>query len=280
MIPHRPPRRLPAHIYRVRRAVAATVLVLMVFGVLQLAGVAGGGSDGDEAATTTTAPVTTTTIPDPPPCADGDVVIAEDPTASWATALVDTERSLPDRYVPPDLENISQAGFPFTEGQALRGLVMPDLRALREAAAANGTPIGLLATFRSYAQQVDLYARRVDQMGSSEAGSRVARPGHSEHQLGTTLDVTDEGATDVDQAWAASPTGQWVASNAHEFGFLVSYPSGAEDRTCYDFEPWHLRYVGRELAAAVIDSGLTLREYLYAFSPPAAAAPATTAPSG
>src|SRR3546814_11900599 len=93
-------------------------------------------------------------------------------------------------------------------------------------------------------------------MGASEAGSRVARPGHSEHQLGTTIDVTDEGATDVDQSWGASPAGQWVASNAHKFGFLLSYPSNDQPRTCYDYEPWHLRYVGREQAADVIASGL------------------------
>lgn len=275
-------RRESPQVYRLRRAVAATATVLAVFAVLQLAGLAGG--DRNEVAATTTTSSTTTTIPAPPACVEGDVVATEDPATGWATIVVDTERALPDGYVPPDLENISEGGFPFTPGLALRGLVMDDLNALREAAAANGTPISILVGFRSYAQQADLFERRVDEMGSSEAGSRVARPGHSEHQLGTTFDITDEGATDVDQSWGASPTGQWIASHAHEYGFLISYPAGAETRTCYDFEPWHLRYVGRDLAAAVIDSGLTLREYLYAFTPPApgvadpAAATTTVAP--
>jgi zinc D-Ala-D-Ala carboxypeptidase len=272
MIPSRG--RQPAHVYRLRRAVAATVVVLVVFGILNLAGLAGDG-DGEETAPTTTVPTTTTTLPPPPPCVEGDVIVTDNPATGWATILVDTERALPDWYTPPDLENISQAGFPFTDGMALRGLVMPDLRALREAAAANGTPIGILAAFRSYARQADLFARRVNEMGGSEAGSRVARPGHSEHQLGTTLDVGDEGATDVDQAWGASPTGQWIASHAHDYGFLISYPAGAESRTCYDFEPWHLRYVGRELAAAVISSGLTLREHLFALT----ASTTTSAPA-
>ncbi|MGH9274424.1 MAG: M15 family metallopeptidase [Acidimicrobiales bacterium] len=272
------PRRQPAHVYRLRRAIAATLLVLAVFGVLNLAGLAGGGG-GDEAATTTTAPTTTTTVAPPPACVEGDVVTTDNPATGWATVIVDTERALPDWYTPPDLTNISEAGFPFTDGMALRGLVMADLSALREAAAANGTPIGILAAFRSYARQVDLFARRVDEMGASEAGSRVARPGHSEHQLGTTLDIGDEGATDVDQAWGASPTGQWISSHAHEFGFLISYPAGAEERTCYDFEPWHLRYVGRDVAAAVISSGLTLREHLYALTAPTAP-PTTAAPAG
>lgn len=255
-----------AHVYRVRRAIAATVAVLALAGVLRLTGLADGSSTNS--ATTTTTEATTTTLPAPPECIDGDKVSADDPTNAWSTIIVDTERALPDGYAPPDLENISEAGFAFTPGLALRGLVMPDLRAMREAAAANGTPIAVLAAFRSSTQQADLFARRVDEMGSSEAGSRVARPGHSEHQLGTTLDVTTAGATDVDQAWGASPAGQWVASHAHEYGFLISYPASAEQRTCYDFEPWHLRYVGRELSAAVIRSGLTLREHLYAFHPP------------
>lgn len=274
MHPHGPRRgRQPAHVYRLRRAVAATVAVVALFAVLNLAGLAGNGGGDDEPSATTTTEATTTTLPAAPECAEGDSVSAENPATGWATIIVDTDRRLPDWYSPPDLENISEAGFEFTPGMALRGLVMDDLRALREAASANGTPIGLLATFRSYAQQVDLFERRVGELGASEAGSRVARPGHSEHQLGTTIDVTDEGATDVDQAWGASPTGQWVASHAHEFGFLLSYPSGAEARTCYDFEPWHLRYVGRELAADVIASGLTLREYLYAHVPPAPVEP-------
>jgi len=271
-------RREPAHVYRLRRAVAATVLVIVVFGILRLAGV-GTSDDDTEAAGTTTSSTTTTTIPDPPACTTGDVVTQEDPATAWATLIVDTERALPAEYAPSDLENISEGGFPFTDGLALRGLVMDDLNAMREAAAANGTPLSILAAYRSYAQQADLFERRVDEMGTSEAGGRVARPGHSEHQLGTTLDVTTEGAIDVDQAWGASPTGQWVASNAHKYGFLISYPSGASALTCYDYEPWHLRYVGRELAQQVIESGLTLRHHLYAHTPPAGYTPTSADPT-
>lgn len=270
MIPQGPRhRRQPAHVYRVRRAIAATAVIVVLFVAASAAGLVGGGG-GAGPTTTTTSSTTTTTVPDAPECTTADVVTAENPATGWATLLVDTERALPDWYAPPDLTNISEAGFPFTDGLALRAHVMEDLDAFREAAEANGTPLSILAAYRSFDQQANLFDRRVEEMGSSLAGSRVARPGHSEHQLGTTIDVTDEGATDVDQAWASSPAGQWVASNAHKYGFIISYPSGAEARTCYDFEPWHLRYVGREQAAAVVDSGLTLRQYLYAYFPPEA----------
>lgn len=285
MHPHAPPpRRQPAHVYRVRRALAATVVVVVGFLLAQLTGLAGGDDEATKVATTSS--TTTTTIPEPPECKEGDVVVAEDPDAAWASVLVDTERALPSSFGPGDLHNISEAGFPFADGMALRAFVMDDLRALREAAAANGTPIAVLAAYRSYERQLDLFTRRVGEIGETEAGGRVARPGHSEHQLGTTIDVGDEGALDVDQTWGASPAGQWIASHAHEYGFLVSYPAGAESRTCYDYEPWHLRYVGREQAAAVIESGLTLREHLWAHASPldvaadvATDAPTTTTPT-
>jgi D-alanyl-D-alanine carboxypeptidase len=265
-------------VYRLRRALVATGVVLVVGAVASLVG-AVGGDGGEQAGTTTTTQPTTTTIPPVPACADGDVIVADDPAASWDRVLVDTARALPPEFGPSDLHNIADAGFPFTDGLAVRALVVADLDALRQAAAANGTPLSILAAYRSHAQQADLYERRVDELGDAEAGSRVARPGHSEHQLGTTIDVTTEGATDVDQSWGATAHGQWVATNAHKYGFLLSYPQGASEHTCYDYEPWHLRYVGRELAADVIDSGLSLREYLWQLNPVDITATTTTTAS-
>jgi D-alanyl-D-alanine carboxypeptidase len=267
MHPYHPAhRREPDHVYRLRRALAATGVVLGLFAVLNLTGAVGGGGSED-AATTTTSESTTTTLPPVPACAEADVQVLDDPGSAWATVLVDTARGLGEGFGPNDLHNIADAGFPFTEGLAVRNLVVSDLDALRQAAAANGTPLSILAAYRSFTQQADLYERRVDELGDTEAGSRVARPGHSEHQLGTTIDVTTEGATDVDQSWGSTAHGQWVATNAYKYGFLLSYPPDASDRTCYDYEPWHLRYVGRELAADVIDSGLSLREYLWQLNP-------------
>jgi D-alanyl-D-alanine carboxypeptidase len=259
MYPASPRRRHSPQVYRTRRAIAATVLVVL----LAVAWKAVGPGGGEAAAPTTTSSSTTTTLPALPKCVDGEVISGQDPKNGWATILVDTQLSIPATYGPPDLHNISDAGFPFTDGVALRGFVMADLKALREAAAANGTPIKVIVGYRSYQRQEDLYARRTDELGASEAGSRVARPGHSEHQLGTTLDITSENLTDVDQSWGATPTGQWIASHAHEYGFILSYPADASGATCYDFEPWHLRYVGREEAADVIKQRLTLREYLW-----------------
>jgi D-alanyl-D-alanine carboxypeptidase len=92
-----------------------------------------------------------------------------------------------------------------------------------------------------------------------------ARAGHSEHQLGTALDFRSARGPDPWdlEDWGATPEGRWLAENAHRFGFVMSYPAGQESVTCYIYEPWHYRYVGREVAQEVMASGLTLREWLW-----------------
>jgi zinc D-Ala-D-Ala carboxypeptidase len=273
-------RRQPAHVYRRRRAGAATVLVLLVAGVARLFGVGAGGGDEEvqSADTTTTTVATTTTVPPPPDCEERDGTVRQDPLGEWDSVIVDPKRGLPPDFVPEDLVNVAEAGFPL--GAAVRSLVIEDLSAMRAAAEENGTPISVIVGFRSHLDQVGLYDRRLDQMGETETRSRVARPGHSEHQLGTAIDVTDQGEDDVDQQWGASPAGQWIAANAPTYGFVLSYPIDAMDRTCFDYEPWHLRYVGRERAEQVLASGRTLREVLYAIErdgvPPTTAPPTPT----
>jgi zinc D-Ala-D-Ala carboxypeptidase len=175
--------------------------------------------------------------------------------------MLDTELSLSSSYVPPGLVSTTRAGF----GEALlvRRLVIKDLAAFRAAAEAAGLPIGIAASYRSYQQQGQLFDERKAQFGYDVAVRKTARPGHSEHQLGTTLDFKTKGAPDVDQVWGSSPTGMWVADNAWRFGFVQSYPRNERDITCYSYEPWHFRYVGRTMAALVHDSGLTLREFLW-----------------
>jgi D-alanyl-D-alanine carboxypeptidase len=247
--------------------VAAVVVVLAVVLVVSLAGrLFGGHSSALPNTSTTLAP--TTTLLAPPPCTRGDLVVAEDPATAWATVMVDTARRLPATFAPDDLVPAADAGFAVGQGVLVRSFLIADLSALRQAAADNGTPVTMLAAYRSFDEQQQILDLRIAEFGEEEALRRAARAGHSEHQLGTTIDLTSDGLSDVDQAWGASPTGEWVAANAHRFGFIVDYPQGAEALTCYTYEPWHLRYVGRDLAAAVTASALTLREYLYAFHTP------------
>jgi D-alanyl-D-alanine carboxypeptidase len=156
---------------------------------------------------------------------------------------------------------VSDAGFERT-GDTIRRIVVDDLAALRQAAEANGTPFIIVSAFRSYEYQQRLFANQVDEVGESDAETSTALPGHSEHQLGTTVDILDPAAAELTEAFAATPAGRWVAAHAHEYGFVMSYPNEARDQTCYDFEPWHLRYVGRDTAQRIHDSGRTPREWM------------------
>lgn len=179
----------------------------------------------------------------------------------WARTLVDTSYRLPPDYQPPDLVSAGAAGFggPFT----VREMLLEDLSALREAAELSGNPIELAAAHRTFEQQAFLFEQRERQLGREEALKVVALPGHSEHQLGTTVDFKTAGAEDVDLTWASTPAGAWTIQHAPEFGFVLSYPQGRQAKTCYRYEPWHFRYFGRARAAAIVASGLTPREFLW-----------------
>jgi D-alanyl-D-alanine carboxypeptidase len=132
-------------------------------------------------------------------------------------------------------------------------------------ARAAGARLGVVSGYRSHAQQAATFQYWVDVAGYEAALRSSARAGHSEHQLGTTLDfTTDGGPAPWEYAdWATTREGAWMAANAWRYGFVMSYPRGSFAETCYDYEPWHYRYVGRELAARINASGLVPRLVLW-----------------
>lgn len=198
-----------------------------------------------------------------PTCAYMDVLTTRQGYEDWAISLLDTIYHLPSWYAPGDLADSSAGGV--NGGYLLRGLIAADLRTMAADARAAGNPIQLVSGFRSHAQQAATFDYWVSVGGYEQALRTSARAGHSEHQLGTSIDVTSEGgAAPWDYGdWASTPAGAWMAANAWRYGFVMSYPAGAFDRTCYDYEPWHYRYVGRDLAAQIVASGLTPREVIW-----------------
>lgn len=129
--------------------------------------------------------------------------------------------------------------------------------ALSAAAAQEGLNIWLASGFRSYSYQSQIYNNYVDIYGQSTADTFSARPGHSEHQTGLAIDVNS-----IDDSFAGTPEAIWLENHAHEYGFIIRYPKGKEHITGYKYEPWHLRYLGKDTATTVYNSGLTLEEYL------------------
>jgi len=186
---------------------------------------------------------------------------------SWSTTLVDWLLTVGEDYVPPDLVPVSEAGI--SGPGFIRQVAIDDLAALAAAAAEAGTPIAVNSPYRSYQEQVASFNGWVAVDGYDDAVTYSARPGHSEHQLGLTIDfMTKGGGSALQGDWATTPAGGWMAQNAWKYGWVMSYPRGEggalfSDATCFHYEPWHYRYLGREVAAQVHDSGLTIREYLW-----------------
>jgi D-alanyl-D-alanine carboxypeptidase len=192
-----------------------------------------------------------------------DVLTPHHGLGDWSIALLDTIYQLPASHAPSDLVDSSAAGV--NGGYALRSFVAAELREMAAAARAAGAPIALVSGYRSFTQQEATFDYWVGVGGYEQALRTSARAGHSEHQLGTAIDVTsDGGAAPWEYAdWASTPAGGWMAANAWRYGFVMSYPAGGFDRTCYDYEPWHYRYVGRDLAARIVSDGRTPREVLW-----------------
>jgi D-alanyl-D-alanine carboxypeptidase len=244
--------------------VLALLLGALVFGIVQM-------SMGGDAAPTKGAGAGSppTSSPRPTSTPLPECIYGDDPAElvgydDWDRTLLDIQYRLPKRYRPPDLVPISEAGF--VSELRIRQLVVLDLAELRVAAAQAGHPVEVLAAYRSFEEQRALFEERKEQLGYDRSLDKTARAGHSEHQLGTAVDFRTAGEADVTQAWGDEPTGRWMSENAHRFGFLLSYPEGHRDVTCYPYEPWHFRYIGRDLALQVHRSGLTLRQYLWELS--------------
>lgn len=128
---------------------------------------------------------------------------------------------------------------------------------MQKDAATEGLNLYISSGFRSYDYQAGLYERYASRDGYDMADTYSARAGHSEHQTGLAFDLNT-----IDDSFANTCEGIWVAENSYKYGFIIRFPKGKEDKTGYQYEPWHLRYLGVDLATKVYNSGLCLEEYL------------------
>ncbi|MBB4662060.1 M15 family metallopeptidase [Conexibacter arvalis] len=185
--------------------------------------------------------------------------------AEEADVLVDKRRGLGARYRPRDLV-VPRVAFLAGTSREGRHLRRPAARALERmfaAARRDGVRLAGVSGFRSFASQRDLFAGYARERGVENAAHVSARAGHSEHQTGLAVDISGaSGRCAATACFAGTRPARWLAGHAHEHGFVVRYPRGREHVTGYDYEPWHLRYVGAALAREVRDSGRTLDELL------------------
>ena len=197
-------------------------------------------------------------------CTDRDVPAP--PATDPVFTVLDRSYALPASYAPEDLVPASGAGLTGSSGAKLvRRVLLDDLAAMHDAWQGAGLTVIVDSAYRSYGRQAATFDSWAAQLGFEAALVRSARPGHSEHQLGTAIDVSSHGWGGRFGDWALETAeGRWMAAHAWEYGFVMSYPAGSQAVTCFSYEPWHYRWIGREAAAAQRTTGLTLRQHLAA----------------
>lgn len=180
----------------------------------------------------------------------------------WKLILVNRNHPLPDGY-QPETQRLSN-------GLLVDTRIYQPLMELLEAGNQEGCAFLVCSAYRPYERQVELYQNKIlkyQGWGYSyeEACARteetISIPGCSEHQAGLAVDIVTVRHQVLNEAFANTKAGKWLAEHAHEYGFILRYPKDKEEVTGISYEPWHFRYVGKEAAAEIFELGCCLEEY-------------------
>ncbi|WP_422655646.1 D-alanyl-D-alanine carboxypeptidase family protein [Lysinibacillus sp. RS11] len=180
------------------------------------------------------------------------------------SVLVNKKNKLPENYVPKDLVYTS---IPFifkekTEKRKMRNEASIAIGKLFADAKKQGVSLLGVSAYRSHATQVTLFNNYVKRDGYDKAITYSALPGTSEHETGLAIDVTGgNGKCAAQDCFGGTKEAKWLKSHAADYGFIIRYPQGKESITGYQYEPWHLRYVGKSIAQTIMGKGITLEEY-------------------
>lgn len=190
-----------------------------------------------------------------------DKVILVSPTGDkWALTVVNHTYALAEGYAPKLKPAVSGSSVQLDER------VAPYYQAMYDAAKKDGCTLTPYSGYRSYARQKTNYENKIASfqkqgMTRTEAiaatKERIMPPGHSEHNMGFAMDIVSASAS-----FANTKEFKWLQEHAHEYGFIMSYPKDKVGITKVMYEPWHYRYVGKEAATAMHQSGQCLEEYL------------------
>ncbi len=199
---------------------------------------------------------------------------SEQSADAWYLRLVDTDHLLPDDFT---IETTALDYGIFTEHALENYVYYIDSRCcsalesmITDCVAAGYDPI-ISSGYRSHETQIELYEGEISVLTASgmseeeaavEAGTIVAVPGSSEHELGLALDIASGDNLDLDETQAETETQQWLMENSWKYGFILRYPEDKSDITGIIYEPWHYRYVGAEAAAIMHENNWCLEEYL------------------
>lgn len=182
----------------------------------------------------------------------------------WRFILVNPWYMLPDGY-----DEVATSSIP--NGESVDSRCYPEfVKMLDDCRAAGGQPV-VCSSYRSHAKQVVLFNDQVKglmakgmtkQEAEKQAGTEVAVPGTSEHELGLAVDICDYKYQNLDDSQADTTTQKWLIKHSWEYGFILRYPKNKTGITGIIYEPWHYRYVGKDAAKEITEKGICLEEYL------------------
>ena len=167
--------------------------------------------------------------------------------------LVNHTSKMPDDYT----FDTKECGSATAVNKTLQTVACDAFLSMQKAAAAQGLNIYISSGYRSYSRQQTLYNNYVKSDGKALADTYSSRPGYSEHQTGLCFDLNT-----IDDSFGNTKESAWLEQHAQEYGFIIRFPKGKDAQTGYQYEPWHLRYLGIDMATKVYNSGLSLEEYL------------------
>lgn len=169
--------------------------------------------------------------------------------------------AVPVALVKPDVRPTKES---VSENIYMQPVAARALEELFDGALDEGITLYATSGFRSYSTQKAIFERKLGTMSEKAANASVAKPGYSEHQTGFAMDVEGHSSlgSGLIQDFGETPEGKWLAENCHKYGFIIRYPKGKTDITGYVYEPWHIRYVGKEAAAEITALDVTFEEYI------------------
>jgi D-alanyl-D-alanine carboxypeptidase len=189
------------------------------------------------------------------------------PASIWV--VVNKQHPLvPINYAPTDLVVPAvPLRVPGNESMQLRSATAGALEQMFGAAKVDGLVLKLSSGYRSYNYQVGLYNGYVSSEGQAAADSQSARPGHSEHQTGLAVDIEpNDRKCELLPCFADTPEGRWLVTNSYKYGFILRYLPDKAAVTGYASEPWHFRYVGKDLAEQMHASNISTLEEFFGIS--------------
>lgn len=201
------------------------------------------------------------------PASSSVISLPAEDSDDWALFLVNNYFSLPSSYSPKTVEVDGEKTF--------HAKAADDLNSMLDAAEKSGNQLYIVSTYRTIEYQRNLFENNVAKLkeqGMTEKEAReetarnIQKPGKSEHNTGLAADLVSAdwytSHDDLTEEFENTSEFEWLSENAYKYGFILRYPKGKEDITEITYEPWHYRYVGKENAKKIYDSGLCLEEYM------------------